>query len=342
MHVCRFTTIQPLARKQTQKGLTDLFWLKFTCNISAQSSCNLLFFCKTMDATVEYTAEDSEMLETFKLMGPLLKMDCYERPEDDRGHKKAKKANSTKAEHNADASILQAMGQLLLKLDAEQQAWKRQDSWICFMQTEPQAILPSLIQTAATWKQKLQVKQEPMQDLPVTPLRCVLTQHLAEILQQRLQRLAANNDKDPLKGAALEHGMLTPEGGFPFQRWSAPQQALRSTTQTPIPIQRMVRYADQLREILKDPQVTVKFHSLRPLSAEKVVPWMWQISMRADDLQVLLSTLQGSTVWGLLGMSVKPHTLHQSKQGMHLQSLMGKGAGKHHGKHQGKSKTPTS
>ena len=129
---------------------------------------------------------------------------------------------------------------------------------------------------------------------------------------------------------------MTPEGHFLFQRWSTQAQSLKTTCQEPISLQRMVKYTEQLMDILKDPSATVKLHSLRPMSADAVVPWMWQISMRADDLQILLTTLQGCTVWALLGLSMKPHALYQSKQGQQLQSLLGKGHGKAPGKGRGK------
>ena len=103
-----------------------------------------------------------------------------------------------------------------------------------------------------------------------------------------------------------------------------------------------MKYSEQLIDILKDTCVTVKFHSLRPMSKEAVVPWLWQISMRSDDLQVLLTTLQGSTVWALLGMSMKPHALYQSKQGQQLQAMLGKGQGKTQGKGRGKHQNKTS
>jgi len=295
-----------------------------------------------MEFNPHLTAEDSEMLETFKQMSPLLKMDRYDRPEGDRSQKKHKADMRQPAEFKGDDTrLLQAMGQLLLKVDAEQQALKRQDSWICFMQTESQAILPALVLKAAEWKQKLTVKQE-LPDQPALPLRCFLTQHLAETLHHRLTKLAQCSNEDPLKKVALEQGLLTPEGHFPFQRWSAHAQSLKPTRQTPISLQRMVKYSEQLIDILKDASVTVKFHSMRPMSTEAVVPWMWQISMRADDLQVLLTTLQGCTVWALLGMSMKPHALYQSKQGQQLQALLGKGSGKTQGKGRGKHQSKAS
>ncbi|CAL1139387.1 unnamed protein product [Cladocopium goreaui] len=306
-------------------------------NISVQLCCSSRFCFKIMDAGTAFTAEDSEMLETFKMMGPLFKQERYERPEDGRESKKIRK-DGRKQEESKDTQLLMAMGQLLLKVDAEQQALKRQDSWICFMQTEPQALLPSLIQKAAEWKQTTKVKQEPTMDHSPLPLRCLLTQHLAETLLHRVTKLAQCSPEDPLMKVALEQGLLTQEGHFPYQRWNAQAQCLKTTNHQPITIQRMIKYSEQMVEILKDPCATVKFHSLRPLSTEAIVPWMWQISMRSDDLQVLLTTLQGSTVWSLLGLSLKPHALHLSKQGQHLQTLMGKGQGKS----QGKSKTKRS
>lgn len=57
--------------------------------------------------------------------------------------------------------------------------------------------------------------------------------------------------------------------------------------------------------------------------------------MRANELHVLLPTLQGSTVSGLLGMSLKPHTMTLSKPAQHLEELLGKG-GKSEGKSKGK------
>jgi hypothetical protein len=107
-------------------------------------------------------------------------------------------------------------------VDAEQQALKRQDSWICFMQTEPQALLPFLMQKAAEWKQKQNQKPQTdqHQDPNYMPLRCYLTQHLRKTFLARLHKLAQCNETDPLRVVALQHGLLTPENAFPFQKWN--------------------------------------------------------------------------------------------------------------------------
>lgn len=120
-----------------------------------------------------------------------------------------------------------------------------------------------------------------------------------------------------------------------------PLPEMESNTAEPsnhsISLHRMIKYGKQLQDILKDPSNTIRFHSLKPMAEEAVIPWMWQISMRADDLQVLLTTLQGSTAWGLLGMSLKPHSQGQSRPAQHLQELMGKGVGKTKGRSKGKT-----
>ena len=205
----RSTIIQRMAMKMHRNSLTDQSWLRFTCSTSALLPYKLHCFFKIMDYSPHFTAEDSAMLETFKQMGSLLTQERYARPDVARESKKHKPNGATPEEPDvATLPLLRAMGQLLLRVDAEQQALKRQDSWICFMQTEPQALLPALVQKAAEWKQRLTVKQETP-EVPFLPLRCYLAQHLAATLNQRVTRLASCGNEDPLKKVALDQGVLT-------------------------------------------------------------------------------------------------------------------------------------
>ena len=107
---------------------------------------------------------------------------------------------------------------------------------------------------------------------------------------------------------------------------------------------RMLKYMEQLKQISLDLTAVQKFHALKPAEGLQTVPWILQTGIRHDELQVLLELLQGSTVWGLIGATMKPHTQTQSRQGRELQQLLGKGKGKQTGmrtspKGQGKSKT---
>ena len=315
-------------------------WLRFISSISVRWCFSSSTCCAViMETAPTLSKEDTEMLDIFKHLSPLLKKEKYPRPEGDRDTKKVKREDAQKEGTPEVMTLLRAMGQLLLRVDADQQAMKRQDSWICFMQTESQALLPSLILKATEWKtQQTETSSQPEQ---YQPLRCCLAQHLATTMLQRLHHLAQCGETDQLMILAKLHGVLTPDNQFPFQRWNPHTQGLRQTGQQPICLKRMIKYAEQLVEILKDPTVTIRFHSMKPPDNETVVPWLWQISMRADDLQVLLTTLQGSTMWSLLGMSMKAHTQGQSKPALLLRDLLGKGTGKSKSKGKTKSKHQT-
>ena len=129
----------------------------------------------------------------------------------------------------------------------------------------------------------------------------------------------------------IAEGVLNKDIAFPFQRWNNHAKQLQPTSQAPIPLQRMAKYMDQLMEICQDSSNIIKLHALQTSSDPQkvpIVPWMLQVSMRQDDLQIVLLQLQGNTLWTLAGMAVKQHALTQSRQASELQELMGKGQGK--------------
>ena len=293
------------------------------------------------DFNLQVTPEDTQMIEAFRAMQPLLQRDRYERPDESREVKKVKRPQSNQAEDDAPAlQLLQAMGRIILRLDQDLQQLKRQDCWVCFMQTDKTAILPSLIQNASMWRQELQERRQKQgdQSQELEPLRCRLLGHLAEVFLQRLQKLAAEKVTDPLAQASIQTGTMTEDQAFPFVRWCSQAKKLKQTTQKPVTLARMIKYGEQLKDLLNDPNNTVKFTSLRPLSEDKMVPWMLQVSMRADELQSLLQTLQTSTVWTLLGMALKPHSLNMSRPAQELQTLLGMGKGRGKGHHQSKGR----
>ena len=165
------------------------------------------------------------------------------------------------------------------------------------------------------------------------PLRVTLMHHLAMTLQQRLQKLYACQPTDALFQKAMEHHLLNAKGEFFFQRWDPTSRQLTQTDQAPIPMDRMRRYMDQLVETTQEAGNILKFHSLKASGEQAVTPWLLQISLRCDDLQVLLETLSGNKVWNLLGAALKPHTLSQSPQAEQLKVMLGKGKSAGKGKH---------
>eukprot|EP00435_Cladocopium_sp_Y103_P001122 s5803_g1.t1 len=279
------------------------------------------------------TDGDQQLMEAFLHMNHLFVRD----PDQQRDAKKHK-ANQQEPKPSVNdqgLKILQAMGTLLLRLDQDNQAMRRQDSWVFFIQTGPHGILPLLTSSAQKWHQLMQQKQ-PMEDIP--PLRCQLLTTLVNRLHDRLLQLAQAQDTDELKTTAISHGMLTKENMFPYQRWHQQNQRLQLTTQPPIPLPRMIKYLEQLKELVADPQAVITFRALKQQDNATTIPWLLQVSLRADDFQQLMLQLQGSTLWGLVGLSLKPHTLPQSRPAAVLRDLLGKGTGKNQSKSKGKSK----
>ena len=236
------------------------------------------------------------------------------------------------------------MGAMILKLDAENQALRRQDCFIFFMQTAAPALLPQLLVEAKQWHQSVQEKKKaPSEEVDFKPLRTHLVQTMADMLLERVTKMSKTTTQDPLWTTAVQNGLITPEGHFPFQRWHTQTQQLCVTKQQAIPLPRMLKYLEQLQENTKDPSAVMKFHALKQPEGQTSVPWIMQVAIRHDELFMLMTTLQGSTVWGLLRSTMKPHSLTTSKQGSQLRELLGKGNGKHQKTQtpKGKGKTKT-
>ena len=202
------------------------------------------------------------------------------------------------------------------------------------MQTAPPALLPQLLTQAKQWHQSVQEKKQatpspPMEEAGITPLRIHLVQTMADMLLDRVTKLSKATQQDPLWLTALKNGMIDPSGAFPFQRWHAQTQQLCTTKQAAIPMPRMLRYMEQLKDTTKEPDSIIKFHALKQPEGNSTVPWLMQVAIRHDELHALMTALQGSTVWGLLGATMKPHSLMASKQSSQLRDLLGKGQGKH-------------
>ena len=230
------------------------------------------------------------------------------------------------------------MARLLLRLDVDQNLMRRQDSFVFYMQMEQESVIHVLSAKAKTWHAEVTQQTGQMKTQDWRPLRATLMHTLALTLQHRLMKLYQSQPSDPLFQTALQHRLLNDKGEFFFHRWDTASQSLTQTDQTPVPMERMKRYVDQLVENTMDPANTIKFHSLKP-SDQQMTPWLLQISLRCDELQTLLEALVGCKVWCLLGASLKGHTLYQSHQAQQLKTMLGKGKGK--SKSNGKGKTHT-
>ena len=284
--------------------------------------------------------EAQELLDAFGAMAPLLKKSSLATNDGGRDHKKAKTQHKPKEtdQHVDLHQVVQQMARLLLRLDVDQNLMRRQDSFVFYMQMEQESVIHVLSAKAKTWHAEVTQQTGQMKTQDWRPLRATLMHTLALTLQHRLMKLYQSQPSDPLFQTALQHRLLNDKGEFFFHRWDTASQSLTQTDQTPVPMERMKRYVDQLVENTMDPANTIKFHSLKP-SDQKMTPWLLQISLRCDELQTLLEALVGCKVWCLLGASLKGHTLYQSHQAQQLKTMLGKGKGK--SKSNGKGKTHT-
>ena len=238
--------------------------------------------------------------------------------------------------------LVRLMGQMILRLDADQQMMRKQDSFVFFLQPAEPALLPQLMLRAKEWHQHMQQQHLPVEaQTDYVPLRIRLFQDLAMMLEDRVLKLSKADQKEQLWTAAREHGIVMEDGSFPFQRWNPQQKQLKQTKQDHVTMARMIKYTTQLKEISRDHTAILKFHSLKQMDGQQTVPWILQTGIRHDEIQSLMEVLQGCTVWGLIGATMKPHTQSQSKQCLQLQQMLGKGKGKNHstkGKSNGKGK----
>ena len=104
----------------------ELCWPKFTSSIIALSSCRVAF-CSPMESQDMVGDQDMQMIQAFKEMGPLL--DQFIRSKDDeRDTKKQKKQHQDPDTGPQAARLLRLMGTMLIRLDADQQLMRKQDS----------------------------------------------------------------------------------------------------------------------------------------------------------------------------------------------------------------------
>lgn len=281
--------------------------------------------------TVEVPSTVSaELHTTFAALAPLLSQATSDA---DKVAKRPKiNHNKHKDEPDQTKELIVHLASMVLRLDHECQQMRKQDSFIFYMQMEPEGVIHDLIKTGKQWHQEVQNSTQ-MQTTVRQPLRMTLAQTMVGILKSRLEKMMLPAPQDGLFKAAIQTGILNSQGEFFYHRWDPAQKKLSDTDQAPVPMARMMRYVQQLEELLKDREAIQKFHALRAPNGGLITPWVMQISLRMDDLHVVMSTLCGSKIWNVLGASVKAHSLNNSPQGVRLQQMLGKGKGRGKGKH---------
>ena len=110
---------------------------------------------------------------------------------------------------------------------------------------------------------------------------------------------------------------------------------MQRSKKEPLRMARMIQSVDQALDLMRDREILIQFKSLKP--QKDIVPWILQTHLRADSFWETLSMLSQNTVWTLLGATMKPHNLHQSRPAAALAEMLnlapkGKGKSKTNGK----------
>ena len=192
------------------------------------------------------------------------------------------------------------------------------------------------MQTAAQWH--AQTQQQPNQR-PLMPLRQKLLQVLMGELLTRLTKLAEATDKSELRQTALQNMILLPDLTCPYQEWDPIQRKLKVSQRQPISLQKMINNVQEFMDMCAQPDLIHRFHSLPP--QENVTPWRLQLSLRADREYELMKVFCQSSIWTLMGVTVKAHNHHQSGLASTLAVTLGLQSAKGKTKGSGKGKTKT-
>eukprot|EP00435_Cladocopium_sp_Y103_P022750 s4641_g5.t1 len=248
-------------------------------------------------------------------------------PPSGKGKGKGKGKKRTKDEEVDLQEALQTMGRLVLRLDLQMRQSNLNCCLIFFINNREESILPSMVQTTATWKQMAEQGQT------TKSLRSTLWELILSSLLQRVHLLAKAKEGDPMWTKALNVGLLMPDGSWPFQEWNHHQRQLVQAKTPPRKMEAILANLTALEESSRDPSLVTSFHTMKPLgkldlktdAASKdleVYPWRLQLNPREDDPWNTLLQLQGNAVWHLIGLRYKQANLKQSALASTLESQL--------------------
>lgn len=230
---------------------------------------------------------------------------------------------------------LQTLGQLVLRQEHSLSVLQSNDSFILFFQQEDGGALPGMIQETKKWSQLRQKDAASVQ----APLRQHLCQWLLTDLLNRATKVSKCQPGDPVLQACLDKRILLEDLSWPYLRWNADQKALVIDKKKSVSMAKMLQHLEELQQDFRDPTLVLKFQGLQTSQGQKIVPWKLQLNMRTDRPYELLLELTHSSIWLLVGTSLKAHSPKPSSLAVQLRSMMPASKGQGKGKHPSKGKT---
>ena len=224
---------------------------------------------------------------------------------------------------------LKTMAQLLLRHERCLNVQRSTDCFVLFFRQEPTGALKNLVDETQKWHQlKL---AEPQKSMP--PLRQHLMQTMLTTLMNWVSRVAKATPEEELFKACRTQNLILEDKSWPFLKWDHSKKSLVVDQTKPISMEAMLKKLNDLIEMFRVPSLVLRFYGMSSNSQQEIIPWKLQLNPRADEPYELLLTLAYSSIWTLVGTSLKPHSPNNSGLANQLQQMLQpKGAGKGRGK----------
>lgn len=233
-----------------------------------------------------------------------------------RGKGQGKGANQSK--HPTAESLvetIQLLKRLVLQHEDSINAQLTEAQFLIHFNMGEGSIVQDMFQASKDWQQ-LQEK--------TVPLRHHLVKVMMGILHQRLTLLANAAPTDAIRTDCAKYHLVNAQGQMPYLAWNPQTKMLEPTKDKPLDLQETLRCINNIIRLLEEPQVTVRFHSLKRSEGvpTQAVPWLWVVSMRSNpELWHEVKTLCYHSSWQLIMARIKPQGHQRSNLAQRLSQV---------------------
>ena len=213
--------------------------------------------------------------------------------------------------------MMNLLCQLVLRHDRDLNSLHQQNTFVLFLSTGPDSLMPQILQASAQWKQQKENNQVNQS------LRQCLILTLVQTLVQRVNKVKESKKEDPLWTSSLQSKLILPDASWPFLKWDHSKKMLDLDGKaSSIPMKEMTQHLEQLYKMLERSEAIIRFHALQNKSKQApVIPWRLELDMKDHRLHALMASLVNSSVWQLIQVRLKPHHQQQSKMADELMRI---------------------
>ena len=238
------------------------------------------------------------------------------------GKGKSQKKKPHLQEDESTKPLLKALAHLTLRVEQQVRQQMTQTCMVIAMQTGKDGLLPHLVDLATQWKDQKE------KGLVTMALRQHLWKALCSQLQVRVDHVANLKEADPMYQQVRTSRLIGPCNGWTHFVWCPKERALKvDSSKPPMKMQTMVSTVQTLVDTASDPDLVQAFHAMGrmdegSLSGNNMVSWKLHLSMRQDELWLMLCQIQTTAVWSLVGAKCHQWTQRPSNLVTQLQSAL--------------------